>query len=286
MTKLELQSECRKMKRKVGGTKQDLRARLEDVFETNSRGWATRGSSAFQTDRFLDSGSFRNVYLATYTKGPRKGQQGVYKVFKDGHPCDAFGDDLRTVDEAGRIVDAFNRHNDAQGAERPWGEPRRRVYLNKPEVWRLGGTRDNARDVLVEPFIKGNYAKFNSNSGWVNDKCEHRLMQALSHFSFHFTDGQRLLCDLQGGAYDTHFVLTDPAILSASKEFGPADGGGEFMENFFAHHRCNEYCDRSWRCMPRVRKRFPASMGTSFFGRKPLGHTTAFNAAHNKAFHR
>lgn len=287
MTKLELQSECRKMRRKVGGTKQDLRTRLEDVFETNCRGCKTRGNAEMAAGRFLDSGSFRNVYLTTYTKGPRKGQQGVYKLFKDKHPGNGaevvgnlFADDLSTVAEAGRIIEAFNHHNDIV-ATTAGGESRRRVYLNKPEVWQL-----DARDILVEPFIQGNYAKFNSNSGWVNDKCEHRLMQALSHFSFHFTGGQRLLCDLQGGAYDTHFVLTDPAILSTGKEFGPADGGSEFMENFFAHHKCSEYCDRSWRCMAHVKKRFPVSMGTSFFGRRPLGHTTALNAIQNKAFHR
>ena len=41
---------------------------------------------------------------------------------------------------------------------------RRRVYLNQPEVCRLG-----ERLVLVEPLIDGTYAKFNSNSGWVNE---------------------------------------------------------------------------------------------------------------------
>lgn len=41
---------------------------------------------------------------------------------------------------------------------------RRRVYLNQPEVCRLG-----KRLVLVEPLIDGTYAKFNSNSGWVNE---------------------------------------------------------------------------------------------------------------------
>eukprot|EP00929_Paragymnodinium_shiwhaense_P004719 TRINITY_DN10584_c0_g1_i3.p4 TRINITY_DN10584_c0_g1~~TRINITY_DN10584_c0_g1_i3.p4 ORF type:complete len:105 (-),score=21.58 TRINITY_DN10584_c0_g1_i3:656-931(-) len=35
MSKLELQEECRRMKRKVSGNKADLRERLEEVFETN-----------------------------------------------------------------------------------------------------------------------------------------------------------------------------------------------------------------------------------------------------------
>ena len=72
------------------------------------------------------------------------------------------------------------------------GDARRRVYLNKPELWSADG-----RPVLVEPLIEGTYAKFNSNSGWVNEG--YNMMQALSHFSYHVTEGRYLLCDLQGG---------------------------------------------------------------------------------------
>merc|ERR1719188_1092346 len=131
-------------------------------------------------------------------------------------------------------------------------------------------------EVAVEPFIEGSYAKFNSNSGWVNEDCEHRLMQALSHFSYHHTGGQRLLCDLQGGAYDTHFVLTDPAILSTNRAFGQADGGTKFMQNFFGHHKCNCYCDRGWMRMPVSKPLFRAQRGTSFLPRA-LGKSTAFD---------
>ena len=65
--------------------------------------------------------------------------------------------------------------------------------------------------------------------------------QALSHFSYDYTNGQHLLCDLQGGGYDTHYILTDPAVLSVDKKFGSTDGGRPMMENFFAHHvsRCS-----------------------------------------------
>ena len=43
--------------------------------------------------------------------------------------------------------------------------------------------------------------------------------------------GQHLLCDLQGGGYDTHYVLTDPAVLSMKQEFGATDGGKNMMQN-------------------------------------------------------
>ena len=37
-----------------------------------------------------------------------------------------------------------------------------------------------------------------------------KTMQALSHYSYHFSDGQRLVCDLQGGYYGDYYILTDP----------------------------------------------------------------------------
>ena len=49
---------------------------------------------------------------------------------------------------------------------------------------------------LVEPRIPGEYQKFNSNSGWVHDQAS--LTEALSHFSYQDTNGECLLCDLQG----------------------------------------------------------------------------------------
>lgn len=54
----------------------------------------------------------------------------------------------------------------------------------------------------MEPFVE-TFEKFNSNTGWAPHTGEHwsEAMQALSHFSYHASHGQLLLCDLQGGAY-------------------------------------------------------------------------------------
>mmetsp|Transcript_2340 Transcript_2340/g.5226 ORF Transcript_2340/g.5226 Transcript_2340/m.5226 type:complete len:391 (+) Transcript_2340:126-1298(+) len=281
MSKIELQSELRKMCRKVSGNKPELRRRLEDVFETNHRGYVRREAQLAGRGRFLDAGTFRNVFLTYYSKGPRKGQRGVYKLFKDTTLTEtdedqAIAEDLRAVAEAGRIITAFNYYNEACGNP----NSKRRVYLNQPEVWSMG-----EKKILVEPFIEGNYAKFNSNSGWVNN--DYAMMQALSHFSFDFTHGRRLLCDLQGGGYDTHYLLTDPAIVSTAKEFGGTDGGAEFMENFFANHVCNEYCSPHWSRIEGARVRRPVRAGTSFFNRPiAAGRSTVADAAKNPCFHR
>lgn len=174
----EMREELRKMKRKVSGTKAELQKRLEEVFEANDRGWLTRGAPALSKGAYLESGTFRDVYMVTYTKGPRKNMKGVYKVFKDQKAEVLIQEDLKAVEEAGRIIKAFNEYND----QCIGSSARRRVYLNQPEVWSLNG-----RPILVEPFIDGTYAKFNSNSGWVNEG--YNMMQALSHFSFHVSNG-------------------------------------------------------------------------------------------------
>ena len=57
-------------------------------------------------------------------------------------------------------------------------------------------------------------------------------MQALSHFTYHFTNGHYVVCDLQGGRYSDRYVLTDLAVRSVDKEFGPTDLSQRAIDNF------------------------------------------------------
>lgn len=100
--------------------------------------------------------------------------------------------------------------------------------------------------VLVEPFIK-NWEKFNSNTGWANnDNPWPMVMQAISHFSYHITNGHMVLCDLQGGCYSDGVILTDPVILSNTRSFGVTDLGPKGISSFFSQHVCNSYCRPTW----------------------------------------
>ena len=72
-------------------------------------------------------------------------------------------------------------------------------------------------------------------------------MQALSHFSYHQSNGQVVLCDLQGGTGpDQAIVLTDLAINSMDRCFGLTDLGPDGIKAFFQHHECNAFCKASW----------------------------------------
>lgn len=118
-----------------------------------------------------------------------------------------FQEELNIVSRAQTIIDAFHRA----------GVVDRDIRLNTPEIWE----NKTGAKALIEPMIE-NFEKFNSNSvsfasiigvilstttdatqGWAprTGNVWSEAMQALSHFSYHDSDGEFLLCDLQGGAY-------------------------------------------------------------------------------------
>lgn len=97
----------------------------------------------------------------------------------------------------------------------------------------------------LEPFIEGDYVKYNSNSGYVNgDNPDDRFSQAaqaFSHFTFERSRGRFLVSDLQG----VNHILTDPVIHTLNPErFRLADTnlGQEGFKFFFATHVCNDIC--------------------------------------------
>jgi hypothetical protein len=125
---------------------------------------------------------------------------------------------------------------------------------------------------LLEPFID-KYQKFNSNTGWADDGTPWpRVMQSLSHFSYHVSGGQFVLCDLQGGVYSNGVCLTDPVILSRNKMFGVTDLGAEGISSFFSNHRCNEYCKSSWSRPADQTRYFTPQAGTSMIGTNANHH--------------
>ncbi|CAE7712157.1 ak1, partial [Symbiodinium pilosum] len=117
----------------------------------------------------------------------------VWKVFKTGSVFEDrfFDEDIHACKKAAELIERFNRRNCRLDCAVPM------VHLNKPEVW---VQQVSKKQGLVEPFIHGRYEKFNSNTGWAD--ASHDLMQALSHYSWHASEGEYLLCDLQGSFRD------------------------------------------------------------------------------------
>ncbi len=65
---------------------------------------------------------------------------------------------------------------------------------------------------------------------------------AFSHWSWYYTKGHSLVCDLQGVLGKESFQLTDPAIHSQSQRFGSTDHSKKGCRLFFATHVCNPLC--------------------------------------------
>lgn len=206
----------------------------------------------------LSSGSFRDVYLAWDTK---TNQTVVTKKFKDGTPTQErfWREDLQATAAAARYADAFNRAF-------PDGK---RIRFIKPlvdyatDAFRPGEQLKPGECVLIEPFIGEDYEKFNSNTGWQNHQCG-LTMGAFSHFSYHMSNGQELLCDLQGVKEQDEYVLTDPVICSLAKKYGMTDTGHRGIAAFFRNHRCNFMCRNFSRPDTRGAGQLPMHRGTAF----------------------
>eukprot|EP00884_Botryococcus_braunii_P021433 jgi/Botrbrau1/7974/Bobra.384_2s0002.1 len=183
----------------------------------------------------------------------------VVKWFKTGavYEYKFFDQDLEAVSKAQEILEAFNE----------LGRIDQNLCLNLPEVWTF--TPDSGRwagkMVLVEPFIS-RYRRFNSNTGVVTGSDPwSKAMQALSHFSYHHSGGQLVLCDLQGTICSggKGAVLTDPVILSSTRSYGVTDLGPQGISTFFARHNCSRFCMGHWET-PKVTKiYYEASEGTT-----------------------
>ncbi len=203
-------------------------------------------------------GAFRWVAKGHYTLGERQGQACVTKWFKSGavFSNDYFTLDIKAVNKALDIVNRFNQLNIVN----------KTTKINVPEVWTfekncVGGWA--GQKTLSEPFI-ANYQKFNSNTGWTDLRSVwSRVMQALSHFSYHVSGGNYVLCDLQGGIYQHEVVLSDPVILSRTREYGVTDLGPKGISTFFSQHTCNSYCRPIWTAPANPIQHYKAVSGTS-----------------------
>ena len=242
------------------------------------------------------SGTFRLVARGEYTDGDRVGEPCVAKWFKTGlREESAFFDVDRLVTE--RAVQLLNQY--AHSPSRARGVS---FKLNMPQVWtrlprevlckyRNGGVKrgpqflvagdaDDGKRVLVEPFVF-DYAKFNSNSGWVDDGGSHAgVIAALSHFTYHVTAGQLVLCDLQGSYADGRFVFTDPVILSRDAgRYGPTDLGPLGISTFFSQHVCSAHCRSDWMTPADVTRYLEVVPGTSMTCRSAAARSVGVMSA-------
>mmetsp|Transcript_4249 Transcript_4249/g.8134 ORF Transcript_4249/g.8134 Transcript_4249/m.8134 type:complete len:859 (-) Transcript_4249:146-2722(-) len=191
----------------------------------------------------------------------------------------------RIQNKSQRIAEAFNLKLNSISTLDP-STPR--VSFVDCYVYYLTDDKRGQFSVIVEPKLEGNFEKWNNNNGWRRQSAgdtggqniitikeeddesnelgqdhdltsreflrltKNEVAQAFSHFSYHFSRKQALICDLQG-VYDKSsnlFRFTDPVIHyhnarkeSGNSRFGRTDMGQKGIDSFFRSHKCNQLCN-------------------------------------------
>jgi len=211
------------------------------------------------SNRFLGEGAFRVCLEGTYVGGNRNQQEAACKRFKPEYRLlqdEFFAVDMEIIDKTIEFAEYWNE-NCEYGKE---------IMVNKGNFQ----LSNSGIKYLVEPLIRY-YTKFTSNSGWIANtgNWQVRAMEAFSHYTYHRSSGQMIVCDLQGrrkkrnGRQSARFELTDPAICSRTRRYGPTDLGEKGIDSFFDNHVCNEFCESHWHRPKHTRQWFPLTQGTS-----------------------
>ncbi len=212
----------------------------------------------------LGEGNFREVVDGTYIGGNRNQQRAACKAFKPEYSYfedEYYEHDSNIADKAIEFAEEWNGFCQV-GYE---------IMITKGEVqYHMG------KKWLIEPFINY-YTKFTSNGGWISGNPNAEAMEAFSHFTYKRSGGQLIVTDLQGrfrtdhprnrGKSKQRYELTDLAICSRRRLYGPTDLGEKGILSFFSNHECNGFChmDEHWPKPKReqTRQYFPMTEGTS-----------------------
>ena len=193
-------------------------------------------------------------------RGYTEGSYCIFKVFKPEARFRDVGDvsytDVEMQVRARRYAEDFNRACRPQRHGEPCNITIRDAALGSFSSDRTLYDDDGdsfcvyeGAPFLLEREIRGHFEKFSSNSGWISG--DDPILEAFSHWSWVNSGQEHLVCDLQGHkgdgslphlGHDYYYLLTDPAICSADREFGESDLGQAGINSFFRNHTCNEWC--------------------------------------------
>ncbi|XP_074647472.1 eukaryotic elongation factor 2 kinase-like isoform X2 [Tubulanus polymorphus] len=159
-------------------------------------------------------------------KGWKHAQNYVAKIYMQEVPREVYFEDVRLQMDAKLWGEEYNRHN-----------PPKKVDIFQLSILEFMN-REGEPLYHLEHYIEGEYIKYNSNSGFVDEKM--RLTpHAFSHFTFERSGHELIVVDIQG----VGDLYTDPQIhTSEGNEYGDGNLGTRGMALFFHSHVCNTIC--------------------------------------------
>ncbi|KAG8225890.1 hypothetical protein J437_LFUL006821 [Ladona fulva] len=136
----------------------------------------------------------------------------VAKSYMEAVDRNVYFQDVQLQMDAKLWGEEYNRHN-----------PPKKVDIFQMAVLEFVN-REGSPLFHVEHFIEGQYIKYNSNSGFVQDDHHRQTPHAFSHFTFERSGHELIVVDIQG------------------EEYGEGNLGTRGMSLFFHSHICNSIC--------------------------------------------
>ncbi|KAL5019070.1 hypothetical protein ScPMuIL_004792 [Solemya velum] len=171
---------------------------------------------------------FRLKKLSSFTRSDdwKHASNYVAKLYIEQVDRDVYFQDVKLQMDAKLWGEEYNRHN-----------PPKKVDIFQMCIIEFKN-RKGSPLYHLEHFIEGEYVKYNSNSGFV-EECLRLTPQAFSHFTFERSGHNLIVVDIQG----VGDLYTDPQIHTIDgKEYGDGNLGAKGMALFFHSHICNDIC--------------------------------------------
>ena len=216
---------------------------LFEVITTKSGEWICEISS-----RAIGKGSFRSIRLIKVKKEEYKENEKPFQLYIAKAPLNK-----GYYENIEQIKDEWRGSLIAQNMAKFFNKDlfkfsdKEELSINFNDVFILK-SNDN-KFYAIEKVIEGPFTKYNNNWGYLADFSSfthkapihfmfNEVAQTFSHYSYQKSDGNILICDLQGVVQR----LTDPIILSANPTKLQGDLSGCGILKFFEKHKCNDIC--------------------------------------------
>ncbi|GAM26183.1 hypothetical protein SAMD00019534_093580, partial [Acytostelium subglobosum LB1] len=172
-------------------------------------------------------GAFRKAYHLQDLSRPEASGRYVAKIGKKPTNRANYFEDVKMQMIAKKWADKYNEFK----------PPKKIDFLQSCVLEFVDRT---STDIIcgMEPYVEGQYRKYNNNSGFVSND-ERNTPQSFSHFTYEHSNHQLLIIDIQG--VGDHY--TDPQIHTYDGVgYGQGNLGQKGFEKFMDTHKCNAIC--------------------------------------------